>query len=145
MTTKTCFKCEKDLPLSAFFALPQMTDGHLGMLVKCTQKDVRENYAARREQYSAYERKRNLRPARRAKKRAAEASHKERYPLRAPARNAVSNALRSGKLSRDPCEACGVPKVQAHHDDYAKPLDVRWLCFQHHRELHGQVVTRKVW
>ena len=30
--------------------------------------------------------------------------------------------------------------VEAHHDDYFKPLDVRWLCFRHHRELHGQTI-----
>lgn len=28
-----------------------------------------------------------------------------------------------------------------HHDDYRKPLAVRWLCFRHHREFH--TVQRK--
>lgn len=31
---------------------------------------------------------------------------------------------------------------QAHHEDYARPLDVRWLCFKHHRETHGQQVNQ---
>ena len=122
-----------------------MADGHLGKCKKCAKKDVRENRAARREQYSKYERVRNLRPARRARKRKAERVHKERHPQRAKARQAVSNALRDRRLSRDPCEVCGIAKVQAHHDDYDKPLDVRWLCFQHHRELHGQVVVCETW
>lgn len=47
-----------------------------------------------------------------------------------------------GRLVRKPCEACGSEKSQAHHDDYSKPLDVRWFCFKHHREIgHGQTVT----
>lgn len=42
-----------------------------------------------------------------------------------------------GKLNRLPCEICGTTeKVEAHHDDYTKPYDVRWLCFNHHREFH---------
>jgi hypothetical protein len=36
---------------------------------------------------------------------------------------------------------CGEPEAQAHHDDYAKPLDVRWLCNKHHREHHGEQIA----
>ncbi len=49
---------------------------------------------------------------------------------------AVSNALRDKRLSRKPCEVCDEARVQAHHDDYFKPLDVRWLCIKHHAEAH---------
>ncbi len=52
-----------------------------------------------------------------------------------------SNAIRDGGLTKEPCEVCRTSKnVQAHHDDYYKMLEVRWLCFLHHRELHGQKV-----
>ncbi len=44
----------------------------------------------------------------------------------------VEKALERGQLVRLPCEVCGDKGAQAHHDDYAKPLDVRWLCKRHH-------------
>jgi hypothetical protein len=44
--------------------------------------------------------------------------------------------MSTGKLIRQPCEVCGSKKVEAHHDDYTKPLDVRWLCKKHHAEHH---------
>lgn len=49
----------------------------------------------------------------------------------------VGNAVRDGKLTKQTCEICGCEKVHAHHDDYAKPLDVRWLCDIHHKEWHS--------
>lgn len=50
---------------------------------------------------------------------------------------AVQRALSAGELVKGPCEVCGDPTVDGHHDDYAKPLAVRWLCRQHHIRLHG--------
>lgn len=45
-------------------------------------------------------------------------------------------AIRSGQLVKQPCQVCGDPKSQAHHDDYSKPLEVQWLCSKHHGERH---------
>lgn len=53
------------------------------------------------------------------------------------AQNTVTYAIRTGRLVPHPCEACGDPKAEAHHDDYAKPLAVRWLCRTHHLRAHG--------
>jgi len=39
-------------------------------------------------------------------------------------------------LEPSPCEVCGALDVEMHHDNYAKPLAVRWLCKRHHRALH---------
>lgn len=55
------------------------------------------------------------------------------YDAAAKARCAVKYAVKSGRLKRTPCELCGNPKVQAHHADYGKPLEVRWLCRVHWR------------
>ena len=52
------------------------------------------------------------------------------------ARCLVRTRIKRGLLQRLPCEVCGEAKAQAHHDDYSKPLDVRWLCPKHHKEVH---------
>lgn len=50
----------------------------------------------------------------------------------------VKNSVYKGLLTRQPCEMCGSIKSQAHHDDYDKPLDVRWLCSTHHMRFHAE-------
>lgn len=56
--------------------------------------------------------------------------------LRNRAYAAVAKGLEKGLLTKSPCQVCGEEKTQAHHDDYKKPLDVRWLCIKHHNEWH---------
>lgn len=51
------------------------------------------------------------------------------------ARAKARQALRRGQLERQPCEVCG-EHAEMHHDDYSKPLEVRWLCKRHHAEHH---------
>jgi hypothetical protein len=46
--------------------------------------------------------------------------------------------LRRGLLQREPCQVCG-RSAQMHHDDYTKPLQVRWFCYDHHIELHRHI------
>ena len=53
------------------------------------------------------------------------------------AHDMVAAAKANGSLIEQPCEICGsVIDVEAHHDNYSKPLEVRWLCIQHHRQHH---------
>lgn len=139
---KTCFKCGVEKPLTDFYAHPQMPDGYLNKCKECNKKDVRENYAKRREQYHAYEKVRCARPERRASIAKSNGNRSESARMKRRARYAIGNAVAHGRIKKLPCETCGSIETQAHHDDYSKPLDVRWLCFKCHREhAHGQVVT----
>ena len=55
------------------------------------------------------------------------------------ARRKVRHEIEMGRLVRQPCEVCGgVEKIHAHHDDYTRPLSVRWLCQFHHHEHHAK-------
>ena len=55
----------------------------------------------------------------------------------------VQQAIRRGELRRKPCEVCGNRKSHGHHDDYSKPLTVRWLCAKHHQQHHYQPQHRR--
>jgi hypothetical protein len=47
----------------------------------------------------------------------------------------VGYAVRIGRIHPKPCEICGL-KAEAHHEDYKKPYEVRWLCRFHHIDQH---------
>jgi hypothetical protein len=59
----------------------------------------------------------------------------EERKRRSAARTIWNHHRRDEHIPSQLCEICG-KKAEAHHDDYGKPLEVRWLCFKHHREWH---------
>ena len=60
------------------------------------------------------------------------------------AHNIVRSAIKNAKLLRQPCQRCGKPNAFAHHDDYSKPLEVKWFCNYHHCEYHNWMKFRNV-
>lgn len=67
--------------------------------------------------------------------------------IKAAAHSKVETAIASGRLKRGTiCETCGkisnrARNIHAHHDDYTKPLDVRWLCGSCHKRHHLALKT----
>lgn len=60
-----------------------------------------------------------------------------RFPKKYRCHVAVARARRDGTLVRGNCEECGTNKrIEGHHPDYDKPLEVVWLCKDHHLEWH---------
>ena len=55
------------------------------------------------------------------------------------ARTDLNNAVRDGRIQRQPCRDCGSPDTHGHHHDYSRPLDVIWLCPEHHIAEHKRI------
>ena len=64
--------------------------------------------------------------------------YKAKNSVKVSAHNEVNKAMQRGDIERLPCECCGNEKAEAHHDDYLKPLDVRFLCREHHIKWHQE-------
>jgi ribosomal protein S27AE len=150
---KVCRECNKEKPFSDFYKHPRMADGHLNKCSDCVKARVTKHREANLEKVREYDKQRAMLPHRvqarkeylkteegkAAKKRAID-SYNERYPLKRAAHIITRNAIRDGKLtSAKSCSVCGSKKlIEGHHDDYTKPLEVRWLCNKCHRAWHKE-------
>src|ERR1017187_7028487 len=65
----------------------------------------------------------------------------KKWTLRAMAfaHTTIQSVVKKGTLVKQPCERCGDLNVEAHHENYDRPLDVRWLCKKHHVARHGEI------
>lgn len=61
-------------------------------------------------------------------------NYRKNNPLANKARIIVFSKKRNGTLIQKPCMVCGNKKSEAHHEDYTKPLKIKWLCKKHHVE-----------
>ncbi len=119
-----CSVCEKDKGES-FYANDRTCKD-------CRKAKVRANRLKNIEYYRAYDRKRGARQTIDYVR-----EYREKNVNKYKAHSMVNNAVRDGKLEREPCEMCGIwESVHAHHDDYSQPLNVRWLCSKHHVNWH---------
>jgi hypothetical protein len=132
---KVCFRCGKWKVLGQFYRHMRMADGHLNKCIDCTKVDVAKHRVNNPDKLHQYDRERYSNPERKARCARSSSASRRRYPERTNARTKVARAVKSGRLVRQPCEVCGA-KANAHHEDYSKPLEVRWLCSKHHGEHH---------
>ena len=149
---KKCFKCSQEKPLSDFYNHKDMADGRVNKCKSCNKKDVQDNYRANIGHYKEYERSRAILPHRvlareeyekteEGKASTAKAKRKwaKRNPIKRMASHVVNNAVRDGKIIKPcNCSDCNSEptRLHGHHDDYAYPLVVRWLCPGCHNKWH---------
>lgn len=141
---KRCFKCGVEKDEQEFYRHPMMADGRLGKCKECAKTDSKNHWVAKREDYRRYDKLREGLVERKQRKKAYQQKRRMLHPDKYRATTAVHNAIRDKKIEKKPCEVCGAENVQAHHADYSKPLNVSWLCFKHHRQIHGQSVASEV-
>lgn len=110
-----------------------MPDGHVNKCKECNKKDVIENRKDKIEYYREYDIRRGSRKTSEDTKK-----YREQNPKKYAAHIKVGNALRDGKLFKQPCEVCGDVNVHGHHCDYDKSLEVMWLCAEHHSQWHSE-------
>ena len=123
---KKCARCHHVKPVDEFFRDAARHDG-LRSYCKVCHPNVPSVKKQARPEKEIPRRARYLRERRRTN---------PEVKRRDDARLMTGAAIRLGILVPQPCEVCGTSKVVAHHTDYAKPLDVRWLCDPHHLS-HG--------
>lgn len=148
---KKCSVCHEPKPLSSFYAEKRSRDGRAGRCKACHIKNTNAWQASHREQLNLAARARNARNAERnlELKRPSQRRHpqtklnyqrarRQAFPEKLKAYNAVQRAVRAGEIIRPTaCENCHEEKrLQAHHHDYSRPLDVFWLCQQCHKLAH---------
>jgi ribosomal protein S27AE len=150
VSDKKCFKCLAIKPLTDFYKHPQMADGRVNKCKECNRRDVRENRAEKIDYYIEYDRARAMSPDRVASKKKylkteggklATARAKKKWldenTIKRAAQIMVGNAVRDGRLKKEKTCKCGnTGRIHGHHDDYSKPLSVRWLCPKCHTEWH---------
>jgi hypothetical protein len=129
MTTKKCTECARELPLGDFHLAKRGAHGRAAKCRDCKHSYYRANrriirakarahYAANRERIAEYN-----------------ARYRAEKPVVRWAHNVLNYCVRTERIERPKqCPVCGrYAKLDAHHHDYNKPLDVEWLCKSCHK------------
>lgn len=139
---KTCKRCKEAKHPSQFYKLKTMKDGLNAECKECTKDRQRIRRIQNPDRAREIDRKKYLNRKSKALQwcREYKEKHKDNpeYIRRRKANYAMGNAVRDGRLAKpDRCEACGnAGRIEGHHPDYDKPLEVNWLCSPCHRRVH---------
>lgn len=119
MLYKTCPKCKENKSIDKFPADKNKKYG-VGVYCKQCKNTWKKENGNRLYENVAENRKQN-----------------KDYQNKIPSWWITNNAIRSGALVRpEVCSVCKTKtKVEAHHEDYTKPLEVVWVCKSCHIEL----------
>ena len=133
---KTCPKCRTEKKLSEFYRDKYRKDGLCCCCKACMMKYQQSEAGkeARKKNWQSEAGKATHKKAAtkywktkegKESKRKSDAKHRKAFPEKEKAHYAIRRALKTGQLFKEPCP-CGETKVEGHHEDYSKPLDVDW-------------------
>lgn len=133
---KHCRTCGTDKEKSEFHIRKASTDGLSPKCKSCAKKydDARANLPHRVMARESYRKTENYRLSHGSAANKWDAINTRKKA----ASKAIGNAVRDKKIEKPSnCSCCGKEtNLHGHHDDYAKPLEVRWLCSACHRAWH---------
>ncbi len=156
---KTCSTCKEIKSIACFYKQPKGLYGRTGSCKECRKKTSnnwaeknkdRKNLLERerkrdRKQYCEKWRKENPNYFKEYYKQNREIrlecnrrfweNNPERYESWKIYQRARSNRI---LINPGQCQMCGTKemKIQAHHFDYSKPLEVCWVCIECHKDVH---------
>lgn len=125
---KRCARCGVEQPRAAF-RVRVPAKGWLSSYCRPCDDTVKREWAslnrAREQARTIARRDENAERWRRWK-----AADPDRQRVMRAAEGRVRRAIKAGRLARPGvCQECGIAgRIEAAHADYAKPLEVRWLC-----------------
>lgn len=152
---KTCSRCKQEKEYDKFYKDKKTKDGFNGICKLCRLLHDRERrkkdpvwVEKRRLQNSKYHFENREAIAKRKKEwlesekgieshRASTRKWKKNNTIKVRAHSAVERAVARGILiPKERCEVCnGTHKIEAHHPDHRKQLQVLWLCKYCHEKL----------
>lgn len=127
---KICKDCNLEKDIKEFYKHPQTKDGYLNKCKDCVRQRVKNHRDKNIDRIREYDRARGQTEKRKAKVK----SRNKIY-------NGVRDGLRKGNIVKSKCcEDCGSSefKLEGHHFDYSKPLEVVWLCKKCHMKRHSK-------
>lgn len=135
---KICRGCQKELPLSEYYGHPYMFDKHLNYCKECVKDKTNAHREQNLDRIREYDRARGQLPRRAKRNTEATSRRRKEVPGYMVAHNKIERAVKTGMVKKpNNCKECGsLGRLEAHHVDYTKPLDVVWLCVPCHRALH---------
>ena len=149
--TRLCSVCKKSLPVSDFYVANKENGRLFTECKECCKARTRKNRNEKIDYYRNYDKIRASDERRvestkkyRHSKKGLDAHQKRNAVYRSNnvekynAHKKVTAAINGGKLKRpSTCSVCGCGgKIEGHHEDYSRPLDVTWLCQSCHKLAH---------
>jgi hypothetical protein len=136
MEIKICSRCKLRLPIDEFYKDKSKPSGIAYRCKRCEAYLKREQRIRNKDTFKKKDRLYYKEHKKELLKKRKIWAEKNRQKI--TAHNLVRKALYHGELKRvDICEICFKSKSSlAHHDNYNKPLDVKWVCALCHMRLH---------
>ena len=137
---KSCYKCLISKPISDFYKDRAQKSGISKMCKLCDKLKAKSYYLRNRN--NVLLRVNDYWKTPEGKEVARLKSHRmiEKYPEKYKTRLLTRHYIKTGKITKKPCEICGESKVEVHHKDYSDAINVNWYCSYHHRVIEGRVV-----